>query len=77
MATTTALHNGASKAELHNQNTAAAPKRRKPVSKKTEDEGIGATLCTLICNHQIGTLTPWLSEGGVLILTPYTATSPC
>lgn len=64
MATKTALQNGsvtangAHKAELHNQKTAATPKRRRAASKKVEDEGLMATLCTLICNHQIGTFTP-------------------
>ena len=63
MATKTALQNGsptangAHTAELHHQKTAAAPKRRKTTPKKVEDEGLGATLCTLISNHQIGMST--------------------
>lgn len=32
-----------------------APARRKPIAKKkTSDEGLTASLCTLICEHQIG-----------------------
>lgn len=61
MATDTALPSGseiagaAPRAELHHQKTAAAPKRRKAALKKGEDEGLMATLCTLLCDHQIGT----------------------
>jgi acyl-CoA-dependent ceramide synthase len=63
MATKTALQNGsvaangAHEAETHSQKTAAAPKRRKAAPKKVEDAGLMATLCTLICDHQIGTST--------------------
>lgn len=63
MATKTALQNGsvaangAHIAQPPNQKVASAPKRRKPTPKKAEDEGLIATLCTLICNHQIGTFT--------------------
>ena len=63
MATKTALQNGnvttngAHKAQLLSQKVASSPKRRKPTPKKVEDEGLMATLCTLICKHQIGTLT--------------------
>lgn len=63
MATKPALQNGsaaaasgAQKAQPHNQKTAAAPKRRKTTPKKVEDEGLMGTLCTLICDHQIGML---------------------
>lgn len=76
MATKTALQNGsatvsgAHTAELHHQKTAAAPKRRKTTSKKVEDEGLGATLCTLICNHQIGTLAHSIDFQPVPLLTP-------
>ena len=61
MATKTALQNGsvsangAHKAQLPSQKVASAPKRRKPAPKKVEDEGLMGTLCTLVCNHQIGT----------------------
>ncbi|KAJ4311370.1 Sphingosine N-acyltransferase lag1 [Neodidymelliopsis sp. IMI 364377] len=60
MATKTELQNGsatvngASKAQAHDQKSAVAPKRRKTVPKKVEDEGLMASLCTLICDHQIG-----------------------
>lgn len=63
MATKTALPNGSitakgtHTAQLHNEKTAAAPKRRKAAPKKAEDEGLMGSLCTLICNHQIGTPT--------------------
>lgn len=62
MSTKTTLQNGsvtansAHKAQLRNQKAAVAPKRRKAVPKKVEDEGLMGTLCTLICHHQIGTL---------------------
>ncbi len=63
MATKTALQNGSitangtHKTQLQAQNTAAAPKRRKTAPKKVEDEGLMTSLCMLICNHQIGTIT--------------------
>ncbi|CAA9956764.1 hypothetical protein CFE70_000355 [Pyrenophora teres f. teres 0-1] len=43
-------------AETPDVTTAAAPRRRKPRAKanKVEDEGLIASLCTLICDHQIG-----------------------
>lgn len=62
MATKTALQNGsvtangAHAAQVHSEKTATSPKRRKAAPKKVEDEGLMASLCTLICNHQIGTL---------------------
>lgn len=52
------IANGAHKAQSDNQMTAAAPKRRKPASKKVDDEGLMGTLCTLICDHQIGMFAP-------------------
>lgn len=68
MATKTALQggsatsNGAHTSQPSSQKTAIAPKRRKTGSKKVEDEGLMATLCTLICHHQIGALTlPFLT----------------
>ena len=63
MATKTALQNGSvaakdsHKTQLKDQKTVAAPKRRKTSPKKVEDEGLMASLCTLICSHQIGTAT--------------------
>ncbi|KAG9206743.1 sphingosine N-acyltransferase lag1 [Epicoccum nigrum] len=60
MATKTALQNGsvtangAHTAQVHSEKTAISPKRRKTAPKKVEDEGLMASLCTLICNHQIG-----------------------
>ncbi|PZD37361.1 LAG1, Protein transporterTRAM [Pyrenophora tritici-repentis] len=43
-------------AETPDMSMATAPKRRKPKTKakKVEDEGLIASLCTLICEHQIG-----------------------
>lgn len=40
--------------DAQEQKLAVAPRRRKPQPKTPEDEGLMATLCTLICNHQIG-----------------------
>lgn len=63
MATKTALPNGnvavngAHKTQSHDQKMAIAPKRRKTAPKKVEDDGLMASLCTLICDHQIGTLS--------------------
>ncbi|KAJ4341508.1 Sphingosine N-acyltransferase lag1 [Ascochyta clinopodiicola] len=60
MPTKTALQNGsitandAPKVQLQDQKSAVAPKRRKIAPKKVEDEGLMASLCTLICDHQIG-----------------------
>jgi acyl-CoA-dependent ceramide synthase len=55
MATKTALRNGsAAPSTMQQDKAAAAPKRRKQSPKKVEDEGLMASLCTLICNHQIG-----------------------
>ncbi|KAF9701767.1 hypothetical protein EKO04_000905 [Ascochyta lentis] len=60
MATKTALQNGsttangATKAQSQDQKMLVAPKRRKVAPKKAEDEGLMASLCTLICDHQIG-----------------------
>jgi len=59
MATKAALPNGngsmsrAHSAELKEQKMAIAPPRRKQ-AKKVEDEGLVASLCTLVCEHQIG-----------------------
>ena len=63
MATNVALQNGsviangAHKAQLQDEKTATTVKRRKTIPKKVEDEGLMASLCTLICDHQIGKLT--------------------
>lgn len=62
MATKTSLANGngtirtSHSVESQTQKTAIAPKRRKvqKKKKKSEDEGLAATICTLICDHQIG-----------------------
>jgi acyl-CoA-dependent ceramide synthase len=60
MATKTALPNvngamsKAHTAELREQKVTVAPARRKPGSKKAKDEGLLASLCTLVCDHQIG-----------------------
>jgi acyl-CoA-dependent ceramide synthase len=60
MATKTAVPNGngtlsrSHAAEVQEQKVAIAPKRRKTSSKKAEDEGLLASLCTLVCDHQIG-----------------------
>jgi acyl-CoA-dependent ceramide synthase len=55
MATKTALHNGSvAPSTTHSDKAAIVPKRRKQSPKKVEDEGLMASLCTLICNHQIG-----------------------
>jgi len=44
---------------------ATVPKRRKPRprAKKVDDEGLVASLCTLICEHQIGRLWNELDPG--------------
>jgi acyl-CoA-dependent ceramide synthase len=44
-------------AELQEQKIAIAPKRRKTSTKKPKDEGLMATLCALVCDHQIGMLS--------------------
>jgi acyl-CoA-dependent ceramide synthase len=55
MATKTALRNGSvAPNTMHADKAAVAPQRRKQSLKKVEDEGLMASLCTLICNHQIG-----------------------
>ncbi|KAF1849179.1 longevity assurance proteins LAG1/LAC1 [Cucurbitaria berberidis CBS 394.84] len=60
MATTTTLPNGngalssAHAADVHEQKVAVTPKRRKTQPKKVNDEGLLASLCTLVCEHQIG-----------------------
>jgi acyl-CoA-dependent ceramide synthase len=41
-------------AEMQPQKLPTAPKRRKMQANKAEDEGLIASLCTLICEHQIG-----------------------
>lgn len=63
MATKTSLANGNGTLQqthsVDNQvrQTTVLPKRRKvQQKKKIEDEGLMATLCTLICDHQIGTI---------------------
>jgi|SRR5690242_822751 len=58
MATETALQNGSVTANGAHKAQAAALKRRKIALKKADDEGLMGTLCTLICDHQIGRLTP-------------------
>ncbi len=64
MATKTAVPNGngtlprTHTAEIREQKITIAPKRRKTVPKKAEDEGLLSLLCTQICEHQIGELTP-------------------
>jgi hypothetical protein len=40
-----------------------ATKRRKMQPKKAADEGLVAALCTLICEHQIGMVSPSTSRG--------------
>jgi acyl-CoA-dependent ceramide synthase len=60
MATRTALPSGteevsrAHTTDLQEQKVAMAPKRRKTSPKKMENEGLLATLGTLMCDHQIG-----------------------
>jgi acyl-CoA-dependent ceramide synthase len=55
MATKTALRNGSvAPNTMHADKAAVAPQRRKQSLKKADDEGLIASLCTLICNHQIG-----------------------
>ena len=44
-------------ADMQAQKLPNAPKRRKVQAKKVQDEGLMASLCTLICDHQIGTPT--------------------
>ncbi|CAN9122936.1 unnamed protein product [Alternaria alternata] len=39
---------------MQTQKAPPAPKRRKMQAKKVDDEGLMASLCTLICDHQIG-----------------------
>ena len=51
------IANGAHKAQLRDEKTTVTQKRRKTVPKKVEDEGLMASLCTLICDHQIGKST--------------------
>lgn len=62
MATKTALHNGSgTMARSHaadvvqEHKVAVAPKRRKVAVKKADD-GLVAALCTMVCEHQIGTV---------------------
>lgn len=60
MATTTPLSsrndslNGTHAAKVQEKQTAIAPTRRKRPVKKVKDEGLTASLCTLVCEHQIG-----------------------
>jgi acyl-CoA-dependent ceramide synthase len=60
MAAKTALPNGngaeskAYSAELQAQRAAMAPKRSKKSPKKVQSEGLLASLCALVCNHQLG-----------------------
>jgi acyl-CoA-dependent ceramide synthase len=61
MATKTALpdDNGAESlartAELQAQKAAIAPKRSLKGPKKVQNEGLLASVCTLVCDHQLGT----------------------
>jgi acyl-CoA-dependent ceramide synthase len=67
MATKTVLPNGsdtmsrAHAAEMQEQKVDIAPKRRKTSSRKVEDEGLLVSLCTLVCDHQIGMFPPYSS----------------
>ncbi|KAF2134715.1 longevity assurance proteins LAG1/LAC1 [Dothidotthia symphoricarpi CBS 119687] len=60
MATKTAPPNGtatlnkAHTAELQEHKVVVAPRRRGIKPKKVEDEGLMASLCTLLCDHQMG-----------------------
>jgi very-long-chain ceramide synthase len=49
------LENGHA-AEVHQHKSAAAPKRRKTPPGKADEQGLLATVCSLICDHQIGRL---------------------
>jgi len=49
-------------ADMQAQKLPTAPKRRKMQAKKVEDEGLMASLCTLICDHQIGMLSQTLED---------------
>jgi hypothetical protein len=40
--------------KLQNHKAAVAPTKRKTTPKKVEGEGILASLCTLLCDHQLG-----------------------
>jgi hypothetical protein len=61
MATKTAPPNGsgaesrARTVELQTQKTAVAPKMSKNNPKKVQNEGLLASLCALVCDHQLGT----------------------
>ncbi|KAF2818380.1 longevity-assurance protein-like protein [Ophiobolus disseminans] len=48
-------------AEIQEQKIAIAPKRRKASPKKAEEEGLLASLCALVCDHQIGIVVNLLS----------------
>jgi len=60
MATKTELPNGngilsrAHAAEVQEQKITAAPKRRKTGFKKVDNQSLFASLCALVCDHQIG-----------------------
>ncbi|KAH8725470.1 TLC domain-containing protein [Phaeosphaeriaceae sp. PMI808] len=41
-------------AELHEHKVAVAPQRRYPGPKKAKEKGLLGSLCSLLCNHQIG-----------------------
>lgn len=46
---------------IHTEKVPTAPKRPRTSQTKPEDEGLVASLCMLICNHQIGmSLSPSL-----------------
>ncbi|KAH7091655.1 TLC domain-containing protein [Paraphoma chrysanthemicola] len=51
---TNGTSNSTHAAEVQEQKIAIAPKRRKTSTKKPKDEGLMATLCALVCDHQIG-----------------------
>ncbi|KAF1945581.1 longevity assurance proteins LAG1/LAC1 [Clathrospora elynae] len=72
MATKTTLPNGNGTlakthvADIQEQKAPIAPQRRKTLPKKVDDEGLMGSLCTLICEHQIGISVNLLS---LLVLT--------
>lgn len=67
MATKTALPNGngmtekANTAKFQSQKAAVASKRPKTNSKNLQDEGLLATLGSLVCDHQLGAFTTFTS----------------
>jgi hypothetical protein len=57
-------------ANTHAENAPTASRKRKTQPKKVEDDGLMASLCTLICNHQIGMPLPQLCNAAA---TPFRA----